>query len=83
MSARPVVTTSAVAASSDLVVDGETGLRHAVGDVWALADRLSFLTKNPHVARRMGDAARRRVEGFSFENGYRGLMQALENTRAA
>jgi glycosyltransferase involved in cell wall biosynthesis len=59
--ARPVVAT-AVGGTSELVVDGETGLLVPPDDVDALADALAQVLADPGLARRMGEAGRTRVE---------------------
>lgn len=46
----------------DLVVDGETGIYVAPGDVAAMRAAVSFMLENPEECRRMGAAGRRRVE---------------------
>jgi glycosyltransferase involved in cell wall biosynthesis len=58
---RPVVTTMATGAI-DSVVDGKTGTLVPVGDSEALAEAILTLLTHPAEARRMGVAARQRVE---------------------
>jgi glycosyltransferase involved in cell wall biosynthesis len=58
--ARPVVAT-AVGGTPELVVDGETGILVAPGDVDALASALDGLLRDPDRARRMGEAGLARV----------------------
>jgi len=57
---KPVVAT-AVGGTPELVVDGETGLLVPPGDAGALADALEEILRDPELARRFGDAGRRRV----------------------
>jgi len=62
---KPVVA-SAVGGVPELVVDGETGLLVPPGDVEALAQALRRVLGDPELARRLGEAGRRRVrERFS------------------
>jgi glycosyltransferase involved in cell wall biosynthesis len=64
--ARPVVA-SAVGGLLDLVVDGETGLLVPPRDVAALRAALERLLGDPDLRRRLGEAARARVqERFSW-----------------
>jgi glycosyltransferase involved in cell wall biosynthesis len=64
---RPVVA-SAVGGLLDLVVDEETGLHVAPGDVGELRAALARLLGDRHLRRRLGDAARERIrERFSWE----------------
>jgi glycosyltransferase involved in cell wall biosynthesis len=58
---KPVVATS-VGGTPEAVVDGETGLLVPPGDVAALAERLDAVLGDPDLARRLGEAGRRRVE---------------------
>ena len=62
----PVVTT-AVGGSTELVLDGETGILRQPGDPSGLAKALHALAGDPALRRRMGEAARQRIErSFSF-----------------
>jgi glycosyltransferase involved in cell wall biosynthesis len=64
--ALPVVC-SAGGGNPELVLDGETGYVVQPGDAAALADALAVLADRPELARRMGDAGRRRIlEEFSI-----------------
>jgi glycosyltransferase involved in cell wall biosynthesis len=75
---KPVVGTC-YGATPELVVDGETGL---IADPWRpdeFGDRLADLLADPDLARKMGEAGRRRVETeFTLERqlaGYRSLFE--------
>jgi len=57
---RPVVATS-VGGTPEAVVDGETGLLVPAGDVDALARAIDVLLGDPELARRLGEAGKRRV----------------------
>jgi glycosyltransferase involved in cell wall biosynthesis len=64
---KPVVATS-VGGTPEAVVDGQTGLLVAPGDVPALVAGLDALLADPELARRLGERGRRRVEEhFSAE----------------
>jgi glycosyltransferase involved in cell wall biosynthesis len=58
---RPVVATR-VGGNPEVVVDGESGLLVPPRDPKAMADALLRLLREPELARRMGEAASRRVE---------------------
>ena len=58
--ARPIVA-SAVGAMPDVLHDETHGLLVPPGDPVALADRIARLLRDPHLARRLGSAARRRA----------------------
>ncbi len=57
---KPVVTTDATGAI-DSVVDGVTGYIVPKGNAMALADAIARLLENPELAKRMGEAGRKRV----------------------
>jgi glycosyltransferase involved in cell wall biosynthesis len=59
--AKPVVATD-VGGTAEAVVDGETGLLVPPGDPHALAEAIRRLIDDPELARRLGEAGRRRVE---------------------
>ena len=66
-SATPVVC-SRVGGLSEVVTNGETGFVTEPGDVAALRDRIMTLLHDARLARRMGEAGRRRVlEEFTWE----------------
>lgn len=59
----PVVATD-VSGTNQVMIDGETGLLVPPGDARRLAEAMLGLLAAPERARAMGEAARRRVEGF-------------------
>jgi glycosyltransferase involved in cell wall biosynthesis len=61
--AKPVVATR-VDGTPEAIDEGRTGFLLDPHDVEGLADRINRLIADPGVAREMGDAGRRRVEGF-------------------
>ena len=72
MSAGLAVVATRVGGASELVVDGVSGLLVEPRDAAGLADRISSLIENRDTARRLGEAARRRiVEDFSIERSVR------------
>jgi glycosyltransferase involved in cell wall biosynthesis len=64
---RPVVAT-AVGGTDEAVVDGETGLLVPAADEGALASAITRLLEDPALARRFGEAGRRRAEA-AFSDG--------------
>jgi glycosyltransferase involved in cell wall biosynthesis len=58
---KPAVTTN-VGGCAELVVEGETGFLVPPGDEAALAERLLRLLRDPALRRRLGAAARERVQ---------------------
>jgi D-inositol-3-phosphate glycosyltransferase len=72
---RPVVA-SAVGGLLDLVVDGETGIHVAPGDVGALRAALERLLGDRELRRRLGEAGRRRAaERFSWDAVTRATLE--------
>lgn len=71
--------TSDTWAMTEMVVDGETGLVAPDGDAAALADRLLCLLRDPALARRMGEAGRRRQqERFTWANAARVISAQIQ-----
>lgn len=62
MSLRKPVVATAAPGTTELVVDGETGVLAPVGDIPALARATRDLIRDPERARKLGEAGRRRVE---------------------
>lgn len=61
----------------DSVIHGETGFLVPHGDVHALARRIGELVKDPGLRDRMGAAARRFAERFSWDEAARRIENAL------
>jgi len=76
----PVIVSSDVGSGLDLVADGVEGYIYPVGDVAALTAALSRVLSSPEAASTMGEAARRRIAAWSFEEDILGLRQALAYT---
>jgi glycosyltransferase involved in cell wall biosynthesis len=82
----PVIVSSDVGSHADLVSDGTSGPNFAagcvfpVGDIAALASALAHVFATPETAPRMGDAARRRITRWTYEEDIRGLRDALAHT---
>jgi len=85
---RPVVATR-VGGNPELVIDGETGLLVPPRDPEALAEALLRLVRDPGLARRLGEGARRRVESQFTLAAMVGRLEGLygdllaERSRAA
>jgi glycosyltransferase involved in cell wall biosynthesis len=74
----PVIVSDRVGAGRDLVRSGETGEIYPVGDVAALSDLLRRLLADPMQLKRMGEAARRRMETWSYRECLNGYVEAIE-----
>lgn len=78
LASKPAVG-SDVTGTRELIVNEETGLLYAYGDVSALTASLRRLLADPLLRRSMGDAGRRRVvDRFSIEAYVAGVAQVLE-----
>lgn len=73
----PVIVSSDVGCHADLVTDGVEGCVYPVGDISALANALRRVFASPDSAARMGQCARQRISGWTFEEDIRGLRSAL------
>ena len=58
---KPVIATN-IPGPSDIVIDGETGFLGQPGDINMMAEKILYLLNNPDIAKKMGEAGRRRVE---------------------
>ncbi|HEY1741931.1 MAG TPA: glycosyltransferase family 4 protein [Granulicella sp.] len=76
----PVIVSSDVGSGPDLVTDGVEGCIYPVGDIAALTTALGRVLSSPETAATMGEAARRRIASWSFEEDVHGLRQALAYT---
>lgn len=73
----PVVASDQVGASRDLVRDGENGFIVPAGDVAALAHCLERVVKDSALRSKMGDASRRIIREWSFEQDVTGILNCL------
>lgn len=62
MALSKVVVSTNIAGPSDIVVDNETGFLVQPEDILAMAKKIIYLLDNPHIAKKMGEAGRKRVE---------------------
>jgi glycosyltransferase involved in cell wall biosynthesis len=74
---KPIIVTDKVGCAPDLVHDWENGFVVPAGDVVCLASRLLCLLQDSDLRTRMGEASRRLVAEFSFEQDLQGLKKAL------
>jgi glycosyltransferase involved in cell wall biosynthesis len=80
---KPVVATDG-GGTSELVVDGETGMLVAAGDAEQLADRLCSLLDDAELRRSMGRLGRRRIERhFAQEQTAQGYCELYDGLIAA
>ena len=74
---RAVIISDDVGCQPDLITDGVEGAVFPVRDVPALTNALRRVLATPETAAAMGQRARERIQGWSFEEDVRGLRQAL------
>jgi glycosyltransferase involved in cell wall biosynthesis len=79
----PVAVSDRVGAKYDLVREGETGYVFSSGDRDALAAILRDIFSDPEKSRRMGEAARERMETWSPNEYVNALAEAVERTARA
>lgn len=76
--AKPVLVSSHVGCSPDLVRNGQNGLIFAAGDVSALTAALADSLRNRNRLRSWGDAGRRIVDDYDYSHATEGLIHALD-----
>ncbi|MFA5908983.1 MAG: glycosyltransferase family 4 protein [Vicinamibacterales bacterium] len=74
----PVVTTTQVGASRDLVVPNHTGYTYQAGDCEDLARLLGALIGDEKLRRRLGEAARDKIRRYTYRECVAGVIAALE-----
>jgi len=73
----PVIVSTDVGCHADLVTDGVEGCVFPVGDIPALTQALHRVFFSPGSAATMGEAARRRISTWTYEEDIQGLRRAL------
>jgi glycosyltransferase involved in cell wall biosynthesis len=81
-SGRPVIV-SAHSLGPDVVEEGTSGYVVPIRDSAAIAERLRELHANPAMRERMGEAARRRAQRFTWEEYGRRVALAVQDDTAA
>ncbi len=76
----PVIVSTDVGCHADLITDGVEGCVFPVGDIGALTQALRRVFSTPETAARMGEAARRRIGRWTYEEDVQGLQRALAAT---
>jgi glycosyltransferase involved in cell wall biosynthesis len=76
----PVIASTDVGSATDLITNGVEGFVYPVGDVSALTHALAHVLTQYETAATMGEAARRRIATWSFEEDVQGLRNALAYT---
>ena len=74
----PVIVSDRVGAGYDLVTQGETGFVYPSGDVEQLTEILSDVLSDREKLKRMGEAARGRMEKWSPRENAEAAIQAIE-----
>jgi len=74
---KPAIVSTHVGCAEDLIVPGETGLVFEAGNIDALAFSLNHALEDRQRLRVWGEAARERVQRFSYAAGREGLLDAL------
>jgi glycosyltransferase involved in cell wall biosynthesis len=73
---RPALVSDIVGCAPDLVVEGRTGFRFALGDVEAIAGRIAAMADDPSLAATMGADARRHIGQFDVVTAAEGIASA-------
>lgn len=75
----PVIVSTDVGCHADLITDGVEGCVYPVGDIPALTQALRRVFASPQTAATMGEAARRRISTWTYEQDIQGLRKALSS----
>ncbi|MGH9332522.1 MAG: glycosyltransferase, partial [Vicinamibacteria bacterium] len=75
----PCVVSEGVGCAPDLVEPGETGEIFPLGDIDALADRLTFISEEIEAGRTRAHQCREKVRAYSFEAATSGLLSACRS----
>ena len=78
---RAVVVSDRVGAGPDLILSGENGAVHRMGDVAELARALGMVLESPERTAAMGKRSLEIINRWSFEEDVRGLREALAFVR--
>ena len=73
----PVIATTGVNASRDLITDGVNGFSYASGDEAALADRILRVATSVRLGGVMGAASQMRIRDYSVTRACRGIVESL------
>ncbi len=75
---KAVLVSDKVGCAVDLVRSGENGEVFRAGDTTRLTEKLSALTADRDALKRMGDASRRIIENWSFDNQTAAILTELK-----
>ncbi len=78
----PVVTSSLVGSSYDLIQDGANGYQYPSGDAQALADCLGRIASSPDRGGELGECSQRLVKAWDFDATMKSLESALHKIKA-
>ncbi len=77
-SGRAAVVSRSVGCGADLIREGETGGVFSLHDIEGLSRLLADYVAEPAAAKRQGEAARLRVQAYSYETIVQGILSALQ-----
>jgi glycosyltransferase involved in cell wall biosynthesis len=75
----PAIVSDQVGCHLDLITPGAAGEVYPMGDVSALALKMGKLAANPTRLLEMGQAARNRISGYSYDRVVQGTLAALKH----
>jgi glycosyltransferase involved in cell wall biosynthesis len=78
----PILASNSVAATKDLVCEGENGYTFPPGDVSALSQRLQELLDDVEKRRRFGQRSLEIISGWNVDRTVAGILQALDYVTA-
>jgi glycosyltransferase involved in cell wall biosynthesis len=75
-----VIVSTDVGCHTDLITDGVEGCVFPVGDILALTEALQQVFSTPETPAKMGEAAQRRMNAWTYQEDVQGLLGALHAT---
>jgi len=80
-SGLPVIATSSIGASYDLIKSGQNGFVYNAGDIETLRRQLEILIKDSNLRNAMGQYSRKIITDWNYDSCIEGILKALRYVR--
>jgi len=77
--AKPIITTTEVAAAKDLIKDGENGFIYEPEDIETLAKHIKKFINDPSLSKKMGEKSLEIIDKWNYKEDVNGIYKALKN----